>query len=278
MKDNVIEVKRGIKLHLLQTNKFKTNLISVFLTTELNRESVTKNALIAAVLRRGTNKIKTQEEISKKLEEMYGAEFDCGVEKTGDNQVIKFYLESLNDKYLPEKEDLLKNSVDMLLEIVLNPLIENNKFNEEYVQTEKSNLKQLIESKIDNKDLYAFERTTEEMYKGKLYSLYKYGYVEDLEKTDSEELYSKYKELISNAKIDIFISGEFDENTLKEIVKSNENIVKLDEREPKYIVNKEETEQKEAVKEIKMLQDKMNVTQGKLVVGMQINEMKPNER
>ncbi len=278
MKDNIIEIKKGIKLHSLQTNKFKTNLISVFLTTKLNREAVTANALIAAVLRRGTNNIKTQEEISKKLEEMYGAEFDCGVEKIGDNQVIKFYLEALNDNYLPQKEELLKNSIDMLLEIVFNPLIENNRFSEDYLQTEKENLKQLIESKIDNKDLYAFERTTEEMYKGKPYSLYKYGYTEDLEKINAEDLYRKYKELISNAKIDIFVSGGFNENTLKEIVENNENISKLNEREPQYVVNKEEKEQKEENIDIKIIEDKMNVTQGKLVIGMQINNMKPNER
>ena len=27
---------------------------------------------------------------------MYGAEFDCGLNKTADNHILKFYLESLN--------------------------------------------------------------------------------------------------------------------------------------------------------------------------------------
>ena len=39
---------------------------------------------------------------------MYGATLDCGVEKTGDNQVLKFYLETLNDNFLPNKENLSK--------------------------------------------------------------------------------------------------------------------------------------------------------------------------
>ena len=46
--------------------------------------------------------MKTQEEINKKLEEMYGADFDCGLDKTGDNHVLKFYLESINDNFLPQ--------------------------------------------------------------------------------------------------------------------------------------------------------------------------------
>ena len=41
----------------------------------------------------------TQEEISKQMEEMYGASFDCGLDKTGDNQVLKFYIEVINDDF-----------------------------------------------------------------------------------------------------------------------------------------------------------------------------------
>ena len=87
-----IEIKKGIKLHTIKTEKFKTNLIAIMLTTKLDRENVTKNALIPAVLRRGTKNLITQEEINKKLEEMYGASLDCGLDKTGDNQVLKFYI------------------------------------------------------------------------------------------------------------------------------------------------------------------------------------------
>ena len=57
------EIKEGIQLHLINTDKFKTNLISVFLTTKLNRENVTKNALIPAILRRGSKNMPSQEEI-----------------------------------------------------------------------------------------------------------------------------------------------------------------------------------------------------------------------
>ena len=86
-------MKQGIKVHTINTKKFKTNLIAIFLTTPLTRENVTKNAVLSAVLRRGCQKYKTQEEISKKLEEMYGAEFDCGLDKMGKNHTLKFYIE-----------------------------------------------------------------------------------------------------------------------------------------------------------------------------------------
>lgn len=51
---NTIEVEEGIKFHKINTNKFKTNLLAVYLTTKLNRENITKNALILSILKRGT--------------------------------------------------------------------------------------------------------------------------------------------------------------------------------------------------------------------------------
>ena len=65
------EIKQGIELHTINTNKFKTNLVSVFLSTPLTRENVTKNALLLSVLKRGSKNMKTQEEISKKHKQQY---------------------------------------------------------------------------------------------------------------------------------------------------------------------------------------------------------------
>ena len=74
------------------------------------KKTITMNALLPAVLRRGTNNYKNQIEIGKQLENMYGASFDCGIEKTGDNHVLKFYLEALNDNYVETSENLIKKS------------------------------------------------------------------------------------------------------------------------------------------------------------------------
>lgn len=264
MINETIELKKEIKLHKIETNKFKTNLLAIFLSVPLTRENVTKNALLAAILRRGTAKAPTQEAISKKLEEMYGSSFDCGIEKNGDNQTIKFYLESINDEFLPQKEELLKRSFDILFDIAFNPLVENGKFKEEYVQGEKENLKQIIEGKIDNKGSYAMERCIEEMYKNKAYGLYKYGYIEDLESITSEELYNYYKEVINTCKIDIFVSGILPEN-VTETVKENENINRLQERE----IHLSE-EQKDIPQEENKVEESMDVTQGKLVLGLDV--------
>ena len=262
------EIKTGIKLHEIKTEKFKTNLIAVFLTTELTRENVTKNAVISAILRRGSQNLKTQEEISKQMENLYGASFDCGLDKTGDNQVLKFYIETVNDTFLPTtNENILKTAIQNLLEIIFNPYTENEAFIKEYLEQEKNNIKQRIEGKKDNKAIYSLERCIQEMYQNEPFGLYKFGYIEDLEKINEKNLYEYYKKLIDNCKIDIFVSGNIDDKTT-EIIENDENIKKLKSRNPKYNISK--IERKEIKKE-KTITDHLEVSQGKLVIGLDVD-------
>ena len=261
------EIKKGIKLHEIQTDKFKTNLIAVFLSMPITKENVTKNSLISAVLRRGSKNMPTLAQISQEMEEMYGASFDCGLDKTGDNHILKFYIESINDKFLPQKdENMLKTSIEKLLEIVFNPLVENGAFKEEYVKQEKENIKRIIEGKPDNKARYAFDRCIEEMYKDQPYGLYKYGYIEDLNSITAQSLYEYYQKMISECKIDIFVSGDIDD--VSQIVEQNENIQELQEREPNYKINKVELKEPVQEKEVK---EEMDVTQGKITIGLDLN-------
>ena len=271
------EVKQGINLHNINTNKFKTNLYAVFLATPLNRENVTKNALLTAVLRRGTKNIESQVLISKKLEEMYGASFDCGIEKTGDNNIIKFYLETINEAFLPEKEELDKKCIELLFDIILNPLVQNDGFKPEYLESEKKKLKQIIDGKIDNKRTYSFERCVEEMFKDEPYGLYKFGYVEDLEKITPQNLYQYYKELIKKCKIDIFVSGNLKDTDINNLIENNAEIKALEARTPEYVENKENSE-KIPVREEKAVEEKMQVGQGNLVIGLSSNSQIENEK
>ena len=277
MSYKIKNIKQGIKAHLIRTNKFKTNLFAIFLTLPLDKATITKNALIPAVLRMGTSNLKTQEEINIELENMYGATLDGGIEKIGDNQVIKFYLETLNDNFLPNKEKLSSKAISLLLDVLFNPLTENKKFKKDYVESEKKTIKRLIEGRIDNKDMYAYTRCIEEMYKEKPYGLYKYGYIEDLKEINEENLYEYYLKLLNEAKIDIFVSGDFLDDKILETITSNIKKKKLEGREDKHVINTEETEKKEKI-DIQTIKEEKDVTQGKLVIGMDIDYYKPNSK
>ena len=271
------EIKQGITLHQIHTENFKTNLYAIFLAIPLEREKVTLDALIGAVLRRGTQRFQTQEAISKELEGMYGASFNCGIEKTGDNHILKFYLETLSEEFLPEPEKLNEKCLSILFDIAFDRLMVNGAFKPEYVEGEKKNLKQIIESKIDNKAKYAYDRCIEEMYKNEPYGLYKFGYIEDIDSITSELLYQRYQELIAKCKVDIFCSGRLNEQETIKQIKENENIQKLQERKPQYVINNEITEGKKEVQP-NTIEESMQITQGKLVIGLDILNTQENSR
>ena len=175
---------------------------------------------------------------------------------------------------MPTEEDLLSKGINTLLEIVFNPKIENNAFKEEYINTEKEKLKIIIEGRKDSKAKYAYTRCQEEMYKDKPYGLFQYGYIEDIDGINANNLYEYYKKLLSECKIDIFVSGKIDENKVLEDIKNNENIQKLNDREPVY-------EQKNTpleAKEEKEIEEKADVTQGNLILGLRIDEESMKEK
>ena len=242
----------------LQTNKFKTNLVAFFITIPLTKENCTKNALITSVLRRGTKNYKTQEDISKRLEELYGAGFNCGVDKLGEYHVLKFYLETLENTYTLNNENLLQEGINLLLDVVFNPLTQNDGFNKTYVEQEKTNLKKLIESRKDNKALYAKERCLENMFAGESYGLYKYGTVEDLVKLNEKNLYEYYKKLIKNCKMDLYIAGNNIDNVSVPDIPSKE----LEKIEHIHLAPT-------VPNKINEIQE---VTQGKLIIGLDVGK------
>lgn len=264
------ELKQGIKLHCIKTDLYKTDISCIIITTPLKRETVTKNALIPFMLRRGTKRLPNQYLINKEMENMYGASFNCGIDKMGDNVVLKFYIESISNEYALNNENILKLNIENILDIVFNPLQDDGILSKDFLKIEKDNLKNAIESKIDDKDFYALDNCIASMYGESGFGLYKYGYVEDIDTITIEEISEYYNWLIQNSKIDIFVSGNIDEKSVKQLLIENENIKRLRPRIENYILNNEYTESKQIVEQEKVIEEKMDVTQGKLVIGLDI--------
>lgn len=270
MKKKTFEIKTGIKMHSINTDLFKTNLVCVIITTPLKEDTITKNALIPFILRRGTENLKSQIEINNKMDNLYGANFDCGIDKIGDNHVLKFYIESIDNDYALDNEDVLGETIDTLLDIVFNPLKIDGVFDKDFVSIEKETLRKVIESKIDDKDAYALSQCVSNMYNKKGYGLYKYGDTKYIDEIDNINLTEYYNWLINSAKIDIYVSGKFDENLVKDKIENNELIKRLIPRVEGYILNNEYTESKQIVEKPREIIENMDVTQGKVIMGLDI--------
>lgn len=258
-----INLGNNINLTLIQSNKFKTNLVSVYIQRVLDKKEATKNALIPTIITNGSEKYKTLRDISGKLDDLYGASILADVTKRGERQVLTFKLVSTNEQYLDEP--IFNDTIEFLNEIINHPLVINEGFSEDYLKLEKQNLKERIEARINDKGRFALERCFEEMCKDEKFSISEYGYIEDLDKIDSRELYEHYKNILKTSPIDIIVEGEFNEEQVIKTIKDKF----VFERDNVLEIPREEY--KKDIDTVKNIVDKMDVTQGKLVMSYRAN-------
>ena len=258
-----INLGKGINLTLIQEEKFKSNLVSIYIQRLLDRDEVTKNALIPAIIKSGSEKYPSATEMTNHQDDLYGVSLGADTSKRGETQVITFKIISTEEKYLDEK--IFKPVVEYLDEVVNHPLVINGAFKEEYVEIETENLKRRIESIINDKGRYAIEKAREEMFKGERYGISDLGYLEDIDKISSKELYEHYMNIMKTSPIDIVVEGNFDEEEIVGIIRNGFNFDRENIQEiPRADFIKE-------VKEVKIINEEMDITQGKLVMGYRCN-------
>jgi len=208
-KFNEYKTENDIDVYINNTDKFKTNYIQIDIIRPLNDEKdVSKNALIPYVLYRGTNKYPTNQDISKRLDALYGADLNVSVARRGENQLLRFSIEVINDKFVNTKENLLKSSVDFLFEMLVNPLLEDGDYKKEFTDKGHNFLEEKILSLKNDKNSYVIERCYQEMCRGEDFSLYTLGTLKGLENSLNENLYQYFKKVLKESPIEIFVIGD----------------------------------------------------------------------
>lgn len=256
------EIADGINLYIDTTDKFKTVTTNVYIHNQLGKDAA-KFALIPAVLKRGTANIRTYKDISKYLESLYGATLSASVYKKGERQIEQYRMEIAQKDYI--NEDILEKSINFFKDLIFNPFREGSGFNKQYVSQEKEAQRNIINSRINDKAKYAVDRCFEEMCKDEAYSIFELGNVKDLDEIDEVNLYKYYGDCIETLPIDIYVVGQVQPEYTISLFKKYFN------RKRDKIAEIPETKIYKDVKNIKYITDKMDVAQGKLILGFRTN-------
>jgi len=266
----------GIDVYTIRTDKFKTSSISVFFHTDLDRKRVTKNAMIPAVLRRGCRRFPTFQEIALHLEELYGASFDCGVTKMGERHIIQFYIEFVSEMFTEEGSNQFDKAFDLLYEIVTQPVLEKGVFKDEYVKQEKDNLKQLIESRVNDKMQYAVEKCLEETCRDEPYGIYDYGFVSDLKDINAQNLYEQYIAMLETYPVQVYIAGSASDKSVEKAVEKLKKLRPMTGRDfgelaDKKLFGPSQDSFSKNIAEVRNVVERFSVNQGKLSLGFRTN-------
>jgi predicted Zn-dependent peptidase len=255
---------QGYKLHVIETDKYKTNTFVWKMKAPLSKEDVTKRALLPHVLQSSTAKHPTTTALRSYLDELYGATLFVDLAKKGEYHIISFSLEIANEKFLSDPSPLLKKGFELLAEVLTNPNISGNAFDKETVDKEKRTLKQRIQSVYDDKMRYSNVRLLEEMCKGEPYALQVNGDAADVDSITPENLYEYFKKAFLEDEMDLYIIGDVKEAEVKNF--ANE-LLQFENRSPKTL-EPIEIKKKDQIQEVNEQQD---VKQGKLNIGYRTN-------
>ncbi|WP_044337340.1 EF-P 5-aminopentanol modification-associated protein YfmF [Rossellomorea aquimaris] len=258
--NEVVKKKQGYTLHIVQTDKYKTNSLILKMKAPLDQETVTLRGLLPHVMQSSTKTYPSTTELRSYLDELYGANFFTDLGKKGEYHVVSMSVEIANEKFLRDSEPLLQKGIEFLADVLQNPHIENNEFDKKTVEKEKRNQKVRIQAVYDDKMRYANSRLVEEMCKGERFALHVNGISEEVESITAKSLYEYYQKVMNEDQFDLYVIGDVD---VAEVENLCDQLLHLNERVPRE-VDSSEVKPKERENVVK---EKQDVKQGKLNMG-----------
>lgn len=255
---------KGYTLHLIPTKKFKTITISLRLQSPLTREETTLRTLLTFVLISATRKYPSTKALSSHLDENYGAALSTNVASKGQSQIMNVYTSFVNDIYLPHKESLLENQLQLLADLFFDPFIENQGFNELIVDIKKKELKERLQVNKDDKFSYSLDKLFEYMGRETALGVASTGYEEDIDQITPQSLYQYFQKCIQEDEKHVYVVGDVDES----IVDVFDRLLQFPKQKLEYASAYTFQSHKQEVLEIIEQQD---ITQSKLNMGYTID-------
>ena len=263
------ELLPGVFLTHLRTDKFKTACLSVNLLTQLSRETAAMNALIPAVLRRGTTRWRDMEQLSRRMDELYGTAIEPVIRRIGEIHCLGFFASFPEPAYLPGGENLLGEVCSLTAELLLSPNTRGGLLLPQYVDSEKEKLADLIRSRVNDKRSYAVQRCIEEMCCYEDFAVSRFGSLEECESIHYKKLTKHYRELVRSCPVEIFYCGRSANRAVCAALR--DAFAGMPRGEINWDIGTD-LRMNAVEDQVRYVEERMDVTQGKLVMGFRLGE------
>lgn len=257
-------------LHVINTDKFKKNVINVSFKEKVKKENLTIRNFLAAILLKATKSYPDERSMAIKSEELYNIVYDSSSTIYGNYSIMNFEITFLDTKYT--STELLKDSVEFLTEIIFNPNVKDNQFDEKIFEMTKEELKLDIESINENPQKKASKLLFENMDKNAPFAYLADGYIEDLDNITNKELYDYYKNVLKSNLVDIFVIGNNLDN-IKELIINNFKINTIKKPATNYYLVHNKFR-----KRVKTVKEKETINQSVLKIGFKFDNLTEFER
>ena len=116
-------ISPGVTLRYVRDTRFKQGCFSFQLVRPMGKEEAAKNALLPAVLLRGTRNCPDLRAVTQRLDELYGAAVSPLVRRVGDYQTTGLYCGFMDDRFALPGDRVLEPMLDFLGELLLKILV-----------------------------------------------------------------------------------------------------------------------------------------------------------
>ena len=222
-------ISPGVTLRYVLDTRFKQGCFSFQLVRPMCKEEAAKNALLPAVLLRGTRNCPDLRAVTQRLDELYGAAVSPLVRRVGDYQTTGVYCGFMDDRFALPGDRVLAPMLDFLRELLLDSPLENGAFLSDFVESEKKNLISTIESDRNDKRVYATQRLLRTMCAGDSFGIPRLGEIEDAAAISPEGLTEHYREILRTSPMELLYVGSAPE---EQVVSAIRPLLDALEREP----------------------------------------------
>ncbi len=255
------DLNESLKVRLIRSEKFKTNLMGLFLQRPLTEKEASMLALISRLIKRGTKKYPGSKRFNDRLEELYGAVFSADVTKYGESLALQVKIQVPNPLYVADKA-VFREALTFLSESVFELQTEGEGFEPEAFEQERENLIQEIHSRINDKMTYAVERCIEAMCQDEPFSIHQYGSVAVIGELDNQEVYRYYQEILGASPMSLIAIGDFEWPPTQSLIRE------IFGGRGAYAVPLSEGQRQEVpAGDLRTVKEKLKVNQGKLTLG-----------
>ena len=258
-------------LHVINTKKFKTITIRINFKTKAIKEDLTKRHFLSDLLLRSTKNFRTEREMAIKCEDLYGLNYSSYCTISGNYSILSFNTSFLNERFT--EDGMNHETIKFFLDMIINPNVDNNKFNSDIFKISKKYIQDILISEKDSPGRYSMMELKKIIDKDSPLSFNSNGYLEDLEKINESNLYEYYQDLLKSNLIDIFVIGDVDNNKIKEIFADEFKINTFKKKKESHIID-----HKKLPKRAKSKKITADFTQSQLLLGYKIDKMDDFER
>ena len=200
-------ISPGVTLRYVRDARFKQGCLSFQLVRPMRKEEAAKNALLPAVLLRGTRKCPDLRAVTQRLDQLYGAAVSPLVRRVGDYQTTGVYCGFMDDRFALPGDRVLEPMLDFLRELLPDSPLENGAFLPDFVESEKKNLISTIESDRNDKRVYAIQRLLRTMCAADSFGIPRLGEIGDVAAITPESLTAHYRQILRTSPMELLYVG-----------------------------------------------------------------------